>query len=98
MIDCLVIPIEANHFVKGEKGIYLDLIGYELKEKRDKQTHLVKQSLPEEIYKAMSEQDRNQMPIIGSHIVWSQREPEPQRVEISTPAEFKGEFADDLPF
>ena len=30
-IDCIVIPIEANHLFRGEQGIYLFLIGHRFK-------------------------------------------------------------------
>jgi len=98
MVDCLIIPIDSNHLVKGEKGIYLDLIGFELKERRDNQTHLVKQSLPKDVYEKMSEQERNDTPIIGSHIVWTQREPDPVTVELSTFDNGNEGYNNDLPF
>lgn len=98
MMDCLVIPIDENNFVRGEKGIYLDLIGYELKEKKDKQTHLIKQSLPKEVYDSMEQTAKDKLPIVGNHIVWSTREPEPVRIELKDPVVFRGEEKDDLPF
>lgn len=69
-IECLVIPIDQNHLFRGEKGIYLDLTHIPLKNPRDKDTHLVKQSLPKDVYSAMSEEDRKAMPILGNTIVW----------------------------
>lgn len=98
VIDCIVMPIEANHFYKGEKGVYMDLIGFELKERRENQTHLVKQSFPKEIMEKMTDQQKNEMPIVGSLTVWGYREPEPVKVDIQVPDQFKGEFVDDLPF
>lgn len=35
VVDCLVIPIELNNLYKGEKNVYADFIGYELKEKNE---------------------------------------------------------------
>jgi len=98
MMDCLVIPIDENNFVRGEKGIYLNLIGYELKEKKDNQTHLVKQSFSKEEYASMSQSKKDALPIVGNHVVWSSREPEPVRIELKDPLVFRGEEKDDLPF
>jgi len=95
LIDCVVLPIEANHFFWGEKGIYLDLTAFELKEKKgdNKDTHLVKQSLPKEIYDSLTDEQKKELPIIGNLRVWG------ERVE-SEPASTMtvGEEADDLPF
>lgn len=66
-VKCIVIPIEKNHLYEGKEGnIYLDIIAFDLKDPKDNQTHLVKQSLPKEVRDAMSEQERNDQPIIGS--------------------------------
>jgi hypothetical protein len=94
-VDCLIIPIDANHFYRGEKGIYVDLVGFELRERRDNQTHLVKQSLPKELLEKMTEQEKNDLPILGSHVVWTQREPDPVRQELQP---LENQKDDDLPF
>ena len=65
-VECLIIPIEANHLFKGKSGVYLDLTAFELKEIKDNQTHLIKQSLPKEIYKAQTEEQKKAMPILGN--------------------------------
>jgi hypothetical protein len=65
-VECLIIPIEANHLFKGKSGIYLDMTAFELKEIKDNQTHLIKQSLPKEIYKAQTEEQKKAMPILGN--------------------------------
>jgi len=66
-VECIVIPIEKNHLFKSDKGnVYLDLIAFDLKEPKDDQTHLVKQSLSKEKRDAMSEDDLKNMPILGS--------------------------------
>ena len=31
-VECLIIPIEKNKLFIGEKGVYLDFIGFEIKE------------------------------------------------------------------
>jgi hypothetical protein len=96
-ILCLVIPIEANHLYAGAKGTYLDLQGFEIRNPKEgsKDTHLVKQSLPKEVYGAMSEQERNSTPILGNLIVWGGQS-QSQAVEV-VQAEVIGEH-DDLPF
>lgn len=98
LVECLVIPIDLNNFVRGGKGIYLNLIGYELKEKKDNQTHLVKQSFSKDEYASMSQSEKDALPIVGNHVVWSSREPEPVRIELKDPVVFRGEEKDDLPF
>ena len=66
-VKCIVIPIQENNlFEDKEVNVYLDLIAFDLKNPKDNQTHLVKQSLPKEVREAMSEEERNNMPIIGS--------------------------------
>jgi len=41
-VECVIIPIEANHLFRGNSGIYLDMTAFELKEPKDNQTHLIK--------------------------------------------------------
>lgn len=62
----IFIPIKANNLFKGEKGIYLDLVAFDLKEVKDDQSHLVKQSLPKAVYEKMSDDEKKDTPIIGS--------------------------------
>lgn len=67
-INVVAIPIEYANLYNGEKGVYLDLIGFDLKNPRpdSKDTHLVKQSLPKE-------KQTEDMPILGSHIAWGSK-------------------------
>ena len=96
MIECLVLPIIQNNLFKGEKGIYLDLIAFEIENKKgdSKDTHLVKQSLPKEVFEKMTDEQKKAMPIIGNLRVWDSTysEAEPQ-----TNMEPQAE-SDDLPF
>lgn len=96
MMDCLVIPIELNNLFKGDKGVYLDLIAFEVinKQANSKDTHLVKQSLPKEKREAMSEEDLKAMPILGNHAVWSDGQSTQEPVSNSAPIS----EVDDLPF
>lgn len=79
-LDCVVIPITANHLFVGEKGIYLDLIAFEKKtqQENNKDTHIIKQSLSKEVLQAMTEEQKQAMPILGGLRVWGEfTEPEP---------------------
>lgn len=69
-MECLIIPINQNKLFVGEKGVYVDLIGFQIKDQKGKETHIIKQSVPKEMYDAMTEQERNELPTMGSHIVW----------------------------
>ena len=96
MIECLVLPLVANNLFKGEKGIYLDLIAFEIENKKgdSKDTHLVKQSLSKEIFEKMTDEEKKAMPIIGNLRVWDSTysEAEPQ-TNMTAQSE-----SDDLPF
>jgi len=74
-VDCMVIPIDINHLVKGEKGVYADFAAFEFKNKikNSKDTHLIKQSLPKEWFQAMSDEEKKAMPIFGNLRIWEER-------------------------
>jgi hypothetical protein len=95
-IECLIIPIELNHLFKGEKGIYLDIIGFELSNKKEgsKDTHLVKQSLSKDVRDLMSEDEIKGMPIIGNLSVWGDTGANQEPITKPDPLEAE----DDLPF
>ena len=94
MIECVIIPIEANFLFKGEKGIYLDLTAFELKNPKEgsRDTHLIKQSLPKDVFEAMNEDQRRAMPIVGNCSVYDAEEQKP----VSSPTPI--DATDDLPF
>ena len=99
--EVIVIPIERNSLFKGEKGIYLDLQAYELKEQREdsKDTHIIKQSFNDEKYKAMTDEQKKALPILGNAIYWGKvrSEPAPRGQEVKQDTFFDGE-PDDMPF
>jgi hypothetical protein len=99
-VECVIIPIAQNHLVKGEKGIYLDLVGFELKEKKAdrKDTHIVKQSLPKEVFETMTDEQKKETPILGNMIVWGFQEPAPVNVELAEISDPTEGTSDDLPF
>jgi hypothetical protein len=72
MIECLIIPIEKNKLFVGEKGVYLDLIAFEIKEPKSdsKDTHIVKQSLAKDVRESMTDEQLKAMPILGNLSVW----------------------------
>lgn len=81
-VECLVIPIEKNKLFIGEKGVYLDLIAFEIDPSKrntdSRDSHLLKQSFSKEIREKMTEEQLKEMPILGNLQVWSERqEPEP---------------------
>ena len=96
-IECLIIPIDQNQLIKGEKGIYIDMQAYELKEKKAdrKDTHLIKQGFPKEVFDAMSDEEKKATPILGNLVVWGYSEPAPVNVEI---VETQENETNDLPF
>lgn len=98
-VKCLVLPIAENSLFEGEKGIYIDLQAWEIKERKPdrKQTHIIKQSYPKELFDKLSEEQKQAIPIIGDAILWlGFQEPEPNNFEVSQP-DIKPE-EDDLPF
>lgn len=79
---CIVIPIVENNLFEGEKGIYLDLVGFERKEvKEGEDTHLLKQSFSKDKLAAMTDEQKKALPILGNARVSSggqRSEPEPK--------------------
>lgn len=82
-LDVIILPIEENQFYVGEKGDYLDITAIEIKNKvgDSKDTHLLKQSFPKEMYDAMSEEQKQSYPILGNAIQWGRQEPAPVQSE-----------------
>lgn len=96
----IFIPYEPNHVYVGEKGRYLDLQAFELKNPRQdsKDTHMIKVDLKKEIRDAMTEEERNSQPIVGNAILWGSKpesKPAPSNI---TPTEEVMPEGDDLPF
>lgn len=71
VVDCLIIPIGLNHLFQGDKGIYLDMVAFEVKEKKEsKDTHLLKQSFSKEEREAMTDDQIKAIPILGNMRIW----------------------------
>jgi len=65
----LVIPIAENNLIEGEKGIYLNIVGFDYEDKSDKQykdTHLLKQSFKKDELAKMSDEQKKALPILGN--------------------------------
>jgi hypothetical protein len=92
LVECLIIPIEQNYLYVGEKGVYLDLSAFELKEKKGNKTHLIKQQLPKDVFKALTDEQKRDTPILGDVTTWEHTEPEPASNAASLQPD------DDLPF
>lgn len=64
---CIVIPIAENNLFEGEKGIYLDLVAFELKNpEAGKDTHMIKQSFSKEKLSAFTDEQKKALPILGN--------------------------------
>ena len=76
LLDCVVLPIEANRFFKGEKGVYVDLIAFELKQKKEgiKDTHSIKQSYSKEYLESLTQEEKNNLPFLGGLVVWDENQ------------------------
>lgn len=91
-VKCVVIPVEDNDIFLSEKGgIYLDLTAIAMKEERYGQTHLIKKSIPSDIYKELSDEVKKNQPIIGAL-----KPIQSKQAEVTNDAQ--AENVDDLPF
>jgi|GEM_PF-1229449 len=74
MVECLIIPIAVNNLFKGDKGVYLDFTAFPIDPAKrhadSKDSHLIKQSLPKEVYEAMTEEEKKAAKILGNIITW----------------------------
>lgn len=82
LVECLIIPIEKNKLFVGEKGVYLDIIAFDITNKKpdQKDTHLVKQSFSKEEREKMTEEQLKAVPILGNLCVLSGERPESEPV------------------
>lgn len=65
-IKCLVIKLDNEDLYIGEKGIYLNLTGYEVEESKFNQTHILKINYDKDFFSKMTEEERKNTPIIGN--------------------------------
>lgn len=95
---CLIIPVDdCDGIYLGEKGCYLNMTAIEMREPRYNDTHCIKPDIPKEQREAMTEEQRNEVPILGGlHAI----EVQPQQMTVSGTLG-RNAFApddDDLPF
>ena len=99
---CLVIPVDDSGLFVGEKGVYLNMTAVEMREPRYGDTHLVKVNLDREAYNALSEEERNAIPILGGMHELEQRTRTmtvTQTVDVTQQGAAAGDDPnDDLPF
>lgn len=100
---CVIIPEGGLGLYVGEKGFYLDLTAFELKAPDKDRTHMVKVSTTKAVREAMTEEQRNAIPIIGNLKVEKPASPTMENIAAmmapSTPAAAGGgQMFDDLPF
>ncbi len=63
---CLIIPVDdCDGVYLGEKGCYLNMTAIEMREPRYNDTHCIKPDIPKEQREAMTEEQRNAVPILG---------------------------------
>lgn len=94
---CLIIPVDEAGLYVGEKGVYMNLTAIEMREPKYSETHCIKVSYDKDRYEAMSDEERNALPIIGG-----MRQLERRAVEMPVTGQVDGsqsiEGYDDLPF
>jgi len=63
----MFIPFNANHIKATDKGgVYLNLVAFELKEKKEYGTHIIKQSFNKETREKLGEDALKELPILGN--------------------------------
>jgi len=90
------IPIDDNSLFISEKGYYLNLVAFEMKDHKFDDTHLVKLSLEKEGYDEMTEEERKDRNIIdggGPPVAATSETEAAGTVDASA-----GDGTDDLPF
>ena len=95
---CLVIPIDDSGMYLGQKGLYLDLTAIELREPQYQDTHCIKQSLPKEVFEQLTDEQKQQLPILGG-LRPIERKQEQMNIGNTYDAATAGENGyDDVPF
>lgn len=95
---CIIIPVdECDGVFLGEKGCYLNMTAIEMQNPQYSDTHCIKPDIPREQREAMSEEQRNAIPIIGGlHAI--ERQPQQMAVNTTIGAEAFAPDDEDLPF
>jgi len=93
---CICIPIDDNPSIfLGEKGCYLNMTAVAVNNPQYGDTHCLKPDIPKEIREAMTQEQRDALPILGNMRPLVKG----QTITQTTSAEAaEDEPADDLPF
>lgn len=93
---CICIPIDDNPSIYlGEKGCYLGMTAVEVTNPQYGDTHILKPDMPKDIYQAMTQEQRDALPILGNMRPIPNGQAITQTVNSDAP---EGEPADDLPW
>jgi hypothetical protein len=77
---CICIPLDDSGLVVGQKGVYLNSVAIEMHNPKYEQTHLIKVDYPKEQREAMTDEERNEQPILGGLRPIQPKEPEGMEV------------------
>lgn len=95
---CIIIPVDdCDGMFLGEKGCYLNMTAIEMQNPQYTDTHCIKPDIPKEQREAMTDEQRNAIPIIGGlHAI--ERQPQQMAVSTTIGAEAFAPDDEDLPF
>lgn len=95
---CIIIPVDdCDGMFLGEKGCYLNMTAIEMQNPRYTDTHCIKPDIPKEQREAMTDEQRNAIPIIGGlHAI--ERQPQQMSVDTTIGADAFAPDDEDLPF
>lgn len=95
---CIIIPVDdCDGMFLGEKGCYLNMTAIEMQNPQYSDTHCIKPDIPKEQREAMTEEQRNAIPIIGGlHAI--ERQPQQMAVNTTIGADAFAPDDEDLPF
>lgn len=95
---CIIIPVdECDGMFLGEKGCYLNMTAIEMQDPKYSDTHCIKPNIPKEQREAMTEEQRNAIPILGGlHAI--ERQPQQMAVSTTIGADAFAPDDEDLPF
>ena len=101
-MPCVVIPIDKDTMFVGEKGVYIDLVAFPIKEEyirgeSDNRTHSIKQSFSREYRDKLSDAERKELPYIGNVSVLK-RQSITDKVAEQTPLTIMNDSDDELSF
>lgn len=95
---CIIIPVdECDGMFLGEKGCYLNMTAIEMQNPQYSDTHCIKPYIPKEQREAVTEEQRNAIPILGGlHAI--ERQPQQMAVSTTIGADAFAPDDEDLPF